>query len=65
MEWGVTVLADLQRMREKMDRVWNSLLEESTIAKEREMWQWDERLPKFEGTGRRSIKSRSNRTIKF
>ena len=65
MEWGVTVLADLQRMREKMDRVWNSLLEESTIAKEREMWQWVERLPKFEGTGRKNIRSRSNKTIKF
>ena len=65
MEWGVTVLADLQRMKEKMDRVWDSLLEERTIAKEREMWQWVERLPKFEGTGRRSIKSRSNKPINF
>jgi len=65
MDWGVSVLADLQRMREKMDRVWNSLLEESTIAKEREMWQWVERLPKFQGTGRRNIRSRSNKTIKF
>ena len=63
MDWGVTVLADLQRMKEKMDRVWDSLLEESTIAKEREMWQWVERLPKFEGTGRRNIGARSNKTI--
>jgi len=65
MEWEVTVLADLQRMKEKMDREWDSLLEESTIAKEREMWQWVERLPKFEGTGRKNIRSRSNKTIKF
>jgi len=64
MEWGVTVLADLQRMKEKMDRVWENLFEESAIAKEREIWQWVEKLPKFEGTGRRSLQSRSNKTIK-
>ena len=64
MEWEVTVLADLQRMKEKMDRVWENLFEESAIAKEREIWQWVEKLPKFEGTGRRSLQSRSNKTIK-
>jgi hypothetical protein len=64
MEWGLTSLADLQRMKEKMDRVWESLFEESAIAKEREIWQSGEMLPKFEGTGRRSSKSRSNKTIK-
>ena len=63
MEWGITSLADLQRMKEKMDRVWESLFEESPIAKEREIWQWVENLPKFEGTGRRSLRSRSNKTI--
>jgi hypothetical protein len=65
MEWGVTSLTDLQRMREKMDGVWDSLFEESPIAKEREIWQWVEIFPKFEGTGRRSLKSRSNETIIF
>ena len=65
MEWGVTLLADLQRMRDKMDRLWGSFFEESPITKEREIWQWVEKLPKFEGTGRRSLKSRSNNTIKF
>jgi len=65
MEWGVTSLADLQRMREKMDRVWDSLFEDSPIAGEREIWQWVEKLPKFEGTRKRSLKSRSNKTIKF
>jgi hypothetical protein len=65
MEWGVTLLADLQRMKEEMDRARDNLLRESAIAKEREIWQWVEKLPKFEGTGRRSLKSRSNKTIKF
>ena len=64
MEWGVTLLADLQRMKEKMDQVWDSLSEESAITQEREMWQWVEKLPKFEGTGRRSLNSRSDKTIK-
>jgi len=64
MEWEVKLLADLQRMREKMDRVWNRLSEESAIAEDREMWQWVEKLPKFEGTGRRTLRSRSNNTVK-
>ncbi len=65
MEWGVTLLADLQRMREKMDRLWDSLFEEGPITRERKIWQWVEKLPKFEGTGGRSLRSRSNNTIKF
>ena len=65
MELGTMLSADLRRMREEIDRVWDSLIEESTIAKEREVWQWVEELPKFEGTGRRSLKSRSNKTIRF
>jgi hypothetical protein len=64
MEWGVSLLADLQRMKEKMDRVWESLSEESAITEEREIWQWVEKLPKFEGRGRRSPGSRANRNIK-
>ncbi len=65
MELGTMSLADLQRMKEEMDRVWHSLFEESAIEKEREVWQWVEKLPKFEGTGRRSLNSRSNKTVKF
>ena len=65
MEWGVTSLADLPRMREKMDRTRDNLFEESPIAREREIWQWVEKLPKFEGTGKRSLKSRSSKTMKF
>jgi len=65
MELGTMLLADLQRTKEEMDRVLESLSEESAIAKEREVWQWVEKLPKFEGAGRRSLKSRSNKTIKF
>lgn len=65
MEWGSRLLADLQRMREKMDRTWNSLSEQAPFDQEREMWQWVENLPKFEGTGRRCLRSRSNKTIKF
>jgi hypothetical protein len=64
MEWGVTSLAELQRMKEEMDRAWDSLSKRSPFAQEREMWRWIEKLPKFEGTGRRSLKSRSNKTIK-
>ncbi len=65
MELGTISLADLQRMKEEMDRVWFTLIEESAIPKEGELWRWVERLPKFEGTGRRSLRSRSNRTIKL
>ncbi len=65
MELGTMSLADLQRMKEEMERVWQSLFEERAIAKEREVWQWVEKLPKFEGTGRRSLNSRSNKTVKF
>lgn len=64
MEWKVTLLADLQRVKEKMERIWDSLSGENTIMKEREVWPWVEKLPKFEGTGRRSLKSRSNKAIK-
>jgi len=64
MEWGVTLLADFQRMKEKIDRAWDSLIKESAIPKEREIWQWVEKLSKFEGTGRRCLISRSNKTIK-
>jgi len=65
MEWGITFLAELQKMKEKMVHVWGSPFEEIAITKEQEIWQWVERLPKFEGTGRRSLKSRSNKNIRI
>jgi hypothetical protein len=65
MELGTISLADLQRMKEEMDRVWLTLFEESATPKEGELWQWVEKLPKFEGTGRRSLNSRSNKTVKY
>jgi len=64
MKWGIGHLAELQEMKDRMDRVWNTLFEESPIAKEREIWQWIENFPKFEGTGRTSFRLRSNKTIR-
>ena len=61
MEWGVRSLADLQRIKEEMDRAWDNLMNESAIAQEPEIWRWIDKLPKFEGTGRRSLKARSNK----
>jgi predicted aconitase len=43
MEWGVASLADLQRMKEEMDRAWDSLSKQSPFAQERETWQWVEK----------------------
>jgi len=63
MEREVRLLADLLRMGEKVDRVWDGLSKHNLFAQEREMWRWVEKLPKFEGTGRRSLKSQSNKTI--
>jgi hypothetical protein len=65
MEWGVTTLADLQRMKREMDRSWDSLIRKSAFPQEWEISQWIKELPKFEGTGRRNLKSRSNKTTKF
>jgi hypothetical protein len=65
MEREITVWAELQKMKEKMDQVWGNLFEESPITKEQEIWQWVEKLPKFEGRGRRNLKSRPNKAIRF
>ncbi|MGD0916815.1 MAG: hypothetical protein ABSB22_10175 [Thermodesulfobacteriota bacterium] len=51
-------------MKEEMDRKWNDLFERSPGKKEEEASQWVEKLPKFEGAGRRSSRSRSSKTIK-
>jgi hypothetical protein len=65
MEWGITFLDELQKMKVVMDREWNNLFEKNPGKNEEETWQWVEELPKFEGAGRRSSKSRSNKTIKI
>jgi len=65
MEWVVTPLGNLQRRREEMDLAWESFIKESALVQELKTWQWIEKLPKFEGTGRRSFKSRSNKAIRF
>jgi hypothetical protein len=65
MRWGISHLEELREMKEKMDRAWNTLFEESPISKEQEIWQWIEKFQKFEGTEGMSFKSRSNKTIRF
>jgi hypothetical protein len=65
MKWEISLLTDLQRMREKIDRVWDRVSNHSPFAQEREIWQWVERFPKFEGRGRRCLRLRLKRTIKF
>ncbi len=57
-------LKEFQKMKEEMDRLWNSLLEESLGIQEEELWQRCERLPKFEGVGRKNPKSKLNKTVK-
>jgi hypothetical protein len=63
MKLGMTLLGELQEMKEKMDLVWNDLFDKKA-EKEEEAMQWVERLPKSEGTGRRSLRPRSNKTIR-
>ncbi len=62
MDWGITFLDELQRMRQRMDQTWSELFEQDR-GYEREVSQWIEKLPKFQGT-RRTSKSRRNKTIK-
>jgi len=57
-------LKKLQKMKEEMDRLWNNLFVETPSRREEEIWQWCERLPKFEGVGRRSSNPRLNKTAK-
>lgn len=65
MEWGITFLDELHKMKVAMDREWNDLFEKSLGKNEEEAWQWIEKLPKFEGARRRNLRSRSNKTIKI
>ena len=62
MDWGITFLDELQRMKKKMDQTWSELFEENP-GYEQEVSQWIEILPEFEGT-RRTSKLRTNKTVK-
>jgi hypothetical protein len=62
MDWGITFLDELQRMKRKMDQTWSELFE-GNPGNEQEGSQWIERLPKFEGA-RRTSKSGAKKTIK-
>jgi hypothetical protein len=62
MDWGITFLDELQGMKQKMDQTWSELFEQNW-GYERQVSQWIEKLPKFQGT-RRTSKSRSNKPIK-
>jgi len=62
MEWGITFLDELQKMKSRMDGVLGDLPEEEP-AKRRELGIWVERLPGFKGPRRRCFKSRSNEAI--
>jgi hypothetical protein len=62
MDWGITFLDELQRMKKKMDQTWSELFE-GNPGYEQEVRQWTEKLPDFEGT-RRTSKSRTNKTIR-
>ena len=62
MDWGITFLDELQRMKKKMDQTWSELFE-GNPGYEQEVSQWIERLPEFEGA-RRISKLRINKTVK-
>jgi hypothetical protein len=57
-------LKKLQKMKEEMDRLWNNLFVETPNRREEEIWQWCERLPKFEEVGRKSLNPSLNKTVK-
>jgi hypothetical protein len=58
MKRQVTSLDQLKKMKETMDRVWDNLVEENPRGKDQEAWAWVDELPKFEGVGKMSSRSR-------
>ena len=64
MKLGITSLGELHEMKEETDLLWSNLFEKNLQKKEEENLQLVEKLPKSEGIGRRSTRSRSNRNIK-
>ncbi|MGZ3535245.1 MAG: hypothetical protein ACXU99_15630 [Thermodesulfobacteriota bacterium] len=57
-------LKKLQKMKEEMDRLWNNLIGQSFEMEGDELWGSCERLPKFEGVGRKSSNPRLNKSVK-
>ncbi len=64
MKWGITFLREWEEVEKKMDLAWNNLFEERPEEKEDGSFQWVEKFPKCEGTGRACPRSRSNKHIK-
>ncbi len=64
MEEKNVFLDEFMKMKEEMDRVWNNLFKKPSEKKFEEVWQWVEKLPKFEGAGRSGSRSRSIKTIR-
>lgn len=62
MNWGITFVGEWQEMKKKMDLVWKNFFEEGLEGKEELRFQWVEKFPKPEGTGKTS--SRSNKHTK-
>jgi hypothetical protein len=51
-------------MKEEMDRLWDNLFVETPNRREEEIWQWCERLPKFEEVERKCSDPGLNKTVK-
>jgi hypothetical protein len=64
MKLEVTLLGEFKEMEEARSIAWSDLFERSPGMKEEEDLQLIEKLPKSEGTGRRSLRSRSNRNFR-
>jgi len=62
MKLDITLLRELKEMKEKMDLVWNDLFERNP-GKSEEHFRWFEKLPRSEGMGRTSFRSRSTKHI--
>jgi hypothetical protein len=63
MKLEIALFGELQRMKEKMDHIWNDLSEKSLEKKEGNS-RWIEKLPRVERTGRRSLGLPSNEDIR-
>ena len=63
MDWGITFLDELHRMKKRMDQTWGELFEENP-EREQDISPWVEKLPKFEGT-RRTSKLQSKKAVRF
>jgi hypothetical protein len=64
MKWGITFLGELQEMRKTMNHAWYELFEKMPEDEKEQGFQWVEKLPKSEGTGRRNLGPRTNKHIK-